>query len=427
MDTVERTRLEFRARVVELLTVVKRLAGIILDVLCSRTLHIVVFTLLSITIFVFCAAAVSLASYLTFYAWYLPDQIVNVPLHLQYGYQANPFAVASIADRGIKPHAYDVDVSLTVPHTPANMAVGNFMVGLLMLGGKPGVPQKPAYQLDPSSSLIVPPLDVMSLVQQTQVLHVASRPARVPYRSPLVATASTLLRLPFYALWPDLETDKLVVPMAERLRFDWDTLASRSFVVEIQAGQRLQVYDAVLTFRARLTGLGYCMYHYQLTSFLVFTTLFWAASMAGFILTTAIVPVILGQLDVSLFPPRVKRLEDRTESEKGGSDDVGKRDEGDEEKDSQKQLKEAEAAGESSGSNDEGKKGKAAVKREDSPPGLQLESETEPEVPVKREESVEPMISPPTPETDTNDEEDEDKQQGELDVGSSHGESKSTG
>jgi hypothetical protein len=69
-----------------LLAAVKRLASIILDVLSSRTLHIVVFTVFLITIFVFCAAGVSLAAYFTFYSWYLPDQIVNVPLHLQYGF-----------------------------------------------------------------------------------------------------------------------------------------------------------------------------------------------------------------------------------------------------------------------------------------------------------------------------------------------------
>jgi len=43
--------------------------------------------------------------------------------------------------------------------------------------------------------------------------------------------------------------------------------------------QRLQIYDAKISFKTRLKGLRYLMYNYRITSFVVFTSLFWFVEM----------------------------------------------------------------------------------------------------------------------------------------------------
>jgi seipin len=190
--------------------------------------------------------------------------------------------------------AYDVDISLTVPQSPENVAHGNFMVGLMLLGEskqhaarRDALPPRYDSKVSPFNS-IVQPVDVGTYAAERDVLHVSTRPTRVPYRSPLASKAAALLRLPYYAAWPGTETTTVVVRMADRVAFGRGLPVPNSILVEIQAGQSLQVYEAVVTLTAQLHGLRYFMYHYRLTALVMFMSIFWVTGMLAFSLLFAV-------------------------------------------------------------------------------------------------------------------------------------------
>jgi len=204
-------------------------------------------------------------------------------------YGPNPFAIASLSQTSIKnSQAYDIDVSLTMPQSPENLAHGNFMVGLLLLGdvqqSQPASDtQPPRYhgKVSPFTS-IVQPVDITSYTAHRKILHTSTRPTRVPYRSSLVSRAASLLRLPYHAFWPGSETSTVVVRMAEHLAFGRGLPVPSNLLIEVQAGQALQVYEVVVTLTAQLKGLRYFMYQYRITAFVIFTGLFWLVGMLAF-------------------------------------------------------------------------------------------------------------------------------------------------
>lgn len=162
---------------------------------------------------------------------------------------------------------YDISVTLNLPRSPANLELGNFMVAL--------------HLLDNKSPILLPtikPLPVpgpQSVLEGRNILHTSTRPAIVPYTDPLVSLASRLLFLAYHVFVPMSETTKLVVPLVERLEFRPGKMSPTSLVLDVQAGQTLQVYSAFVTITAQLHGLRWLMHTYWMTSFIVFTTLFW--------------------------------------------------------------------------------------------------------------------------------------------------------
>ncbi|KAK0707495.1 putative adipose-regulatory protein-domain-containing protein [Lasiosphaeris hirsuta] len=234
----------------------------------------------------------SIGAYFVFYRVHLPDQISTVPVYLQYGYGPNPFSVASLAGKSLKnSQPYDISLSLTLPRSPANLERGNFMVALHLLdgplapGGKPALPYdggsgdrlRTSYSSDAKSALVQP--DLRSYIADKRVLYSATRPALVPYTSPLVALVSRWILMPYYLLFPHAEMTTVVVTMAERVVFGRGATLPRSMLVEVQAGQGLQVYEAKVTLTAQLEGLRWFMHHYRVLSFAIFSGIFWAIIM----------------------------------------------------------------------------------------------------------------------------------------------------
>lgn len=141
------------------------------------------------------------------------------------------------------------------------------MVALHLLDNKP-----------PIFMPTVTPLSVpgpQSVLEGRNILHTSTRPAILPYTDPLVSLASRLLFLAYHVFFPTSETTKLVVPMAERLEFRPGKMSPTSLVLDLQAGQTLQVYSVFVTITAQLHGLRWFMHKYWITSFVLFTTLFW--------------------------------------------------------------------------------------------------------------------------------------------------------
>lgn len=267
--------------------------GVLLTVLCITAL-----TLL------FPAAGL----YIVFYNKYMPAQVTTVPVHLQYGYGPNPFGIAPIEPpkRVYKHLSYDITVSLTLPRSPSNLNRGNFMLALhLLTPTNPSATKKtnPAQQLpyvtfsppppseNPSASSLAvhyqpTRIDMPTFLSKHHILYTVTRPALVPYFDPLTSLASRLFFLFYHVLFPDTSsTVRLDVPMAEHLplSFPWppdnpDAKAPEptTLLLEVQAGQGLQVYQASVTFTARLRGLRWFMFRWWRTAFVLGTGLIWA-------------------------------------------------------------------------------------------------------------------------------------------------------
>lgn len=180
----------------------------------------------------------------------------------------NPYGVVSLANVNVKDYQdYDMSVTLNLPRSPANLGRGNFMIALHLLDNKA-----------PSLLPVITPLPIpgpQSVLEGRNILHTSARPAIVPYTDPLVSLASRLLFLAYHVFVPHAETTKLVVPMVERLEFRPGKMSPTSLVLDVQAGQTLQVYSAFVTITAQLHGLRWFMHTYWMSSFVIFTTLFW--------------------------------------------------------------------------------------------------------------------------------------------------------
>ncbi|KAL2187311.1 hypothetical protein L209DRAFT_753257 [Thermothelomyces heterothallicus CBS 203.75] len=268
--------------------------------------------------------------YLFLYYKYLPELVTTVPVHLQYGVGPNPFGIASlegIANR----QPYDITVSLSLPRSPANLDRGNFMIALHLLSPVPtagstkpqtgsglALPYLPPANPRPDTSsstssssswhsldtLLQPTrLDLPSFLASHTIVHTTTRPALIPYVDPFASQATRILLLFYHMLSPRAAaTVHLDVPMAEGLSFPSrrrrpDSAAPplpESLLLEVQAGQGIQVYDARVTLVARLKGLRGLMYRWKITAFVVITGAFWAGSMAMLACVFVIVGVKLG-------------------------------------------------------------------------------------------------------------------------------------
>ncbi|KAB5542918.1 putative adipose-regulatory protein-domain-containing protein [Coniochaeta sp. 2T2.1] len=241
--------------------------------------------------------------YVASYNAYLPDQITTLPLHLQYNYGANPYAVSTLEN--MKPHqAYDVSLALTLPPSPANVDRDNFMVALYLLD-KPGTaavppPSPEEQQLTPNPlghrTFILSPPDPTSYLASRRILHASHRPALVPYTDPLVSLASRLFYLPASLLSSSgASSTTLSLSLVEKLAFPTkgSPATPSSLFIELQAGQSLRVASASVTVTAQLSGLRWLMYHHWLSSFLAGTALFWGCEVVAMGVAWAVLSSVL--------------------------------------------------------------------------------------------------------------------------------------
>ncbi|KAI0453860.1 putative adipose-regulatory protein-domain-containing protein [Xylaria acuta] len=217
-------------------------------------------------------------AYPVFYYNYVPKKLVTVPIHLQYNAGPNPYGILTLSSDLIQEQAYDVTVDLTLPRSPANLERGNFMVALYALKS---VPANPALLAISTSTRGSRDLDPYQYVTADNVVFASRRPVLVPYADPLVTTASRVLFLLYHLVWPHTaETMTLTVPMGELVEFKPGALPL-SVLVDVQAGQALQVYSSRVTLVARLSGIRWFMYNHRVLAFVVCTATFWVAEMVA--------------------------------------------------------------------------------------------------------------------------------------------------
>ena len=176
------------------------------------------------------------------------------------------------------------------------------MISLYLLGGRGSAPSSTAIPTGrattgmqpPPYSPAHPPPDPIHLLSDRRVLYSSTRPAIIPYTSPLVSDASRLLFLAYYIFYPYSDTNKIDVVMAEEVSFARGSGANSdpnpsnptatvpsSVYVELQAGQSLQVYDASVTLTANLAGLRHFMWYHRVFSFAAMTMAFWLCEIAA--------------------------------------------------------------------------------------------------------------------------------------------------
>ncbi|KAI0442777.1 putative adipose-regulatory protein-domain-containing protein [Xylaria telfairii] len=222
---------------------------------------------------------IAAVAYPVFYYNYVPKKLITLPIHLQYSAGPNPYGILTLSPDLMQEQAYDVTVDLTLPRSPANLERGNFMVALYALKSAPTNPALVAIATSGSG-----PPDPYQHVTADNVVFASRRPVLVPYADPVVTAASRVFFLLYHVVWPHAaETTTLTVPMGELVEFSRGALPL-SVLVDVQAGQALQVYSSRVTLVARLSGLRWFMYHHRILAFAAFTTAFWVAEMvaAGF-------------------------------------------------------------------------------------------------------------------------------------------------
>lgn len=116
-----------------------------------------------------------------------------------------------------------------------------------------------------------------TLLKKQDILHLFRRSAIIPYTSLLISLSSRVLTLPFYLLGLRSEIETLTIKIGEGVTFSrgWRNIPNQG-ILEIQTGQDIQIYEAVILFKARFSGVRWFMYNYRITSFVILTGLFWA-------------------------------------------------------------------------------------------------------------------------------------------------------
>lgn len=74
------------------------------------------------------------------------------------------------------------------------------------------------------------------------------------------------------------ESEILNIPMGEKASFSrgWKNVPAFA-MLEVQAGQDVQVYDVRVQFKARFSGMRWLMYNHRILSFVLFTSAFWGS------------------------------------------------------------------------------------------------------------------------------------------------------
>ncbi|KAM0796012.1 putative adipose-regulatory protein-domain-containing protein [Usnea florida] len=237
--------------------------------------------------FLFTAASVLLlcvssVAYTLFYYNYVPQNSVERVVHLQFGHGA-PHGTAPLSTSLTSLQPYDITLTLHLPRTPSNLAVGNFMLDLSLHGPSPS-----------------PPTTTTTTAQNNPPLARSRRPAILTYASPLTATAHTLTTLPLHILGLRSESETLSVPMFESISFPKGAVnVPQSLHVTIDAADqdaKMQFYDVRVRFIARLRGLRWVLYHHRILSFVFFTTAFWSSAVVSMGVAWLVLSTYLGSV-----------------------------------------------------------------------------------------------------------------------------------
>lgn len=116
----------------------------------------------------------------------------------------------------------------------------------------------------------------LTSLRDEDILFVSRRSALLTYTSRLISVSSLFLSLPLHILGLRSEAETLNIPMGESITFARGKKnIPDSTLIEIQAGQDIRIYNVLISFKARFSGLRWFMYNHRVASFILFTGLFW--------------------------------------------------------------------------------------------------------------------------------------------------------
>ena len=179
-------------------------------------------------------------------------------------YGPHPFALAPLRNAR-EQQPYDICVSLTLPPSPVNQAKGNFMVALHLLDSSD---DGPLCGSEPPSK--------KRLLETAEILDTFRRTALMPYMDPTIALVYRVLLLPLNMLRGVEERVVLTTSMVEQSVLDHSGKLPNMMLLEVEAGNSLQVHSASITVTAQLGGLRWIMHRHWMTSFVVLTLTFWS-------------------------------------------------------------------------------------------------------------------------------------------------------
>ena len=151
----------------------------------------------------------------------------------------HPYGIATLDEGVVARQRYDVVAHLDLPRSPPNVAAGNFMIDLRLFKD---APQSPESMRDPRSSLA----------------H-SRRTAILTYKSSLVNSLFTAANIFWILLGWRHEMETLRVPMLTNVVFSSARGLPKALYVEIQAEEKLMIYQAGVEFVARFTGIRYAL------------------------------------------------------------------------------------------------------------------------------------------------------------------------
>lgn len=275
-------------------------------------------TTILFTIAGFVLFGLAVTAYTLFYWSYIPRIGFERTIHLQFDAsqpaqidgspviqqsQITPHGTVALNPDIVSQQQYDVSIELTLPRTPTNTALGNFMLDVRLYA--PNSDRPASYLGD---------LHTTTTTTSSQLLAHARRPAILTYLSREVDLVTRATQLHWYLLGWRREEEILVVPVFEKIEFTRGRKNLPSILrLELQVPfaphstdsnnynvRTLQVYDAKVTFRARFRGLRYLMYNHRVASAAVFVTGFWLTEIIATAATWAVLSlVIFGSRDHS--------------------------------------------------------------------------------------------------------------------------------
>ncbi|KAK3832744.1 MAG: putative adipose-regulatory protein-domain-containing protein [Linnemannia elongata] len=198
--------------------------------------------------------SVSFVAYLVLYWMHIPQRGHVGHVHLQYdrfrssGEHSGPSAVVDFSKGGRYTQilrgdqAYDISMKLVMPTSSSNVALGNFMVMVQLVGA------------------------------DGKVIVTSSRPAIITYESLLLRLIRTIWRaVPLVLRWTR-ESQTIRLPLIENFVESSSNPVTRALIEISNPG--LQIYRTTLHIDAHFQGLRYFMYYYRISTALIFMTIF---------------------------------------------------------------------------------------------------------------------------------------------------------
>jgi len=204
-------------------------------------------SLVSTATTLFLLASVSAFLYATFYYAYMPVEMVDMPVHLQFqpceGQTADrcsfPTALIPVGNRQqlLQGQAYKIRLAMEMPDSPTNEDLGMFMACINVTG------------------------------KGNKRIEQSCRHSITEYRSPLLRTLETVAFAPFLLLGLMRQNQKVAVEFFQTFHPDPHSEA-KAFHLELKS-RLAHVTRASLHVEASLTGLRYMMYRHSWISALL--------------------------------------------------------------------------------------------------------------------------------------------------------------